>query len=78
MKPEFTNCPYCKSLVEVDISWAIHNERIFCGSCCKAFEIRVGEETKEVQTEKTTKKWDEGIKKIFEDDEEPNFDWDEF
>lgn len=46
-KMEVTQCPFCKSLVDVDIDWAIRNERIFCNSCCKAFPIRVGEETQE-------------------------------
>lgn len=41
---EYTKCPYCKSVVEVNIDFAIRNGRIFCNSCCKAFDIQVGEE----------------------------------
>jgi hypothetical protein len=41
---EYTKCPYCKSVVEVDVDFAIRNGRIFCNSCCKSFEIHVGKE----------------------------------
>ena len=35
------DCPYCSSNVEVNIEWAKKNGRIFCGSCCKSFEVKV-------------------------------------
>lgn len=75
-KVQYISCPFCKSTVEIDISWAIRNGRVFCGSCCKAFDIRVGEETedeppkKEVPVEKTVEeKFDTGVKKILEDED---------
>lgn len=75
-KHEYTPCPFCKSIVEVNIDWAIRNGRIFCGGCCKSFDIRVGEETsdeppkKEVPVEKTVEeKFDTGVKKILEDED---------
>ena len=81
-KIQYTGCPFCKQVVEVDISWAIRNERIFCGSCCKSFPIRVGEETEDEPPKKeehtVAEKFDEGIKKIFDDDDDTGYDWDEF
>lgn len=44
---DFTKCPYCKSVVKIDIEFAIKNERVFCNSCCKAFDIKIGEEEDE-------------------------------
>lgn len=38
---DYCKCPYCKASVEIDIEFAIKNERIFCGGCCKAFDIKV-------------------------------------
>lgn len=49
---EYTKCPYCKSVVEVNINFAIRNGRIFCNSCCKAFDIHVGEEEDEAPKSK--------------------------
>ena len=42
-----TQCPFCKSIVLVNIRWAIQNGRVFCNSCCKSFDIHVGEEEDE-------------------------------
>lgn len=47
-----TQCPYCKSVVLVNIKWAIQNGRVFCNSCCKAFDIHVGEEEPELPVNK--------------------------
>lgn len=81
-KTQYTACPFCKSVVEVDINWAIRNGRIFCGGCCKSFDIRVGEETdddppkkeepvRETQVEKTVEeKFDEGAKEILKDEDD--------
>lgn len=44
MTTQPTQCPYCKSLVLVNIKWAETNGRVFCNTCCKAFDILVGEE----------------------------------
>lgn len=37
-------CPYCESIVEVEKSWVQQNGRVFCGTCCKAFDTTVPEE----------------------------------
>lgn len=34
-------CPFCKSDLEIDVEFAKKNGRVFCGSCCKAFEIKI-------------------------------------
>lgn len=78
-KYEYTPCPFCKSIVEIDVSWAIRNGRVFCNGCCKSFDIRIGEETeseppkKEVPVEKvedrTKEQFDKEVEKILEDDE---------
>lgn len=34
-------CPFCKYPVEVDMEWAARNGRVFCGTCCKAFDVNV-------------------------------------
>lgn len=39
------NCPFCNYNVEVDVSWARKNGKIFCGTCCKSFEVKVPEES---------------------------------
>jgi uncharacterized protein YbaR (Trm112 family) len=36
-------CPFCKSDLEIDIEFAKKNGRVFCGSCCKAFDIKIEE-----------------------------------
>lgn len=43
----FVKCPFCKSTVEVDIEFARKNERIFCGSCCKSFDIKIDDDFNE-------------------------------
>lgn len=45
------DCPYCDELVEAPRAWAIKNERLFCNSCCKSFEVEV--QSKEEQNEET-------------------------
>jgi uncharacterized Zn finger protein (UPF0148 family) len=45
---EYCKCPFCKSTVEIDVKFAAKNGRIFCGGCCKAFNIKIEEE---VETE---------------------------
>lgn len=32
-------CPYCQSIVESPRDWIATNGRIFCGCCCKAFDV---------------------------------------
>jgi uncharacterized Zn finger protein (UPF0148 family) len=72
-KTQYTACPFCKSVVEVDINWAIRNGRIFCGSCCKSFDIRVGEETEDEPPKKEVpadikEKFNKGIEEILDED----------
>lgn len=43
-KIEYTKCPFCGSVVEVDVEFAKSNGRIFCGECCKAFDIHIEDE----------------------------------
>jgi len=62
MSTQPTPCPYCRSIVEVNITWAIKNGRVFCNSCCKAFDIRVGEEeTEEVPEVKKDEKIEKAL-----------------
>jgi len=76
-------CPYCKSIVEVNIDWAIRNGRVFCNSCCKAFDVRVGEEETPppVPSDPKVAKALEDIEKELEeqlDKDIANFDWEHF
>ena len=54
----FTKCPFCDSLVEVDIPFARKNKRIFCGTCCKAFDIEVEDEVPEKPIKDNYDYWD--------------------
>jgi uncharacterized Zn finger protein (UPF0148 family) len=70
-------CPFCKSIVEVDIQWAMKNGLVFCGTCCKSFPVKVYEqEEAEVEEqmsipETVEEKWDAGIKEILTEEDEP-------
>jgi len=44
---EYTPCPICKSIVEIDVAWAKKNQRVFCNMCGKAFDIKIQEDTEE-------------------------------
>lgn len=84
MSYEYTPCPFCKTIVEIDIGWAIRNGRVFCGGCCKSFEIRVGEEEKstppavtepeDVKVEVALEELEKSIDKAIEDYEIPDSD----
>jgi Fe-S-cluster containining protein len=66
-------CPFCKSIIDVDIAWAIKNQRIFCGDCCKSFPVAIrGEEVEEKEEAKESleEKWDKGVQEILGDEEE--------
>lgn len=89
-KVQYIPCLFCKSTVEINIDWAIRNGRVFCGSCCKSFDIRVGEEEdetpeppkKDVPVEKvedTKEKFDKAVEEHFESITDTNDDyWDTF
>ena len=47
-----SSCPFCKSIVMIDIKWAIQNGRVFCGGCCKSFEVHIGEEEPDLPVNK--------------------------
>ena len=32
-------CTFCGSIVESPRDWIVHNGRIFCHVCCKAFDV---------------------------------------
>lgn len=34
-------CKYCSSSIEVPLKWAQDNGRIFCGGCCKSFDVAI-------------------------------------
>lgn len=40
-------CPICGSEVNIDIEFAKKNGRVFCGSCCRAFDIELKEKDEE-------------------------------
>lgn len=86
MKSQFMPCPFCKSIVEINIDWAIRNGRVFCNGCCKAFDIRVGEEEDKetpppIPSAPKTDKALEDIERELEeelDNNIANFDWEHF
>jgi transcription elongation factor Elf1 len=43
VKDQKIRCPYCDSLFEVDADWIVKNERVFCNTCCKSFEVKLTE-----------------------------------
>jgi transcription elongation factor Elf1 len=59
---EHVKCPMCKSTVEIDVEFAIKNQRVFCGGCCKAFDIKI----QRVHDEKKDEIADELLRKHFE------------
>lgn len=77
-----TDCPFCGYTVEVNIKWAIKNELVFCGTCCKSFAVKLKKE-EPFPVDKTMENWKKGMtekmKKLTEEDEvdKTNF-WDEF
>lgn len=81
-KYEYTPCPFCKSIVEIDVSWAIYNGRVFCGTCCKSFDVRIGEETEstppEIPQEPTKsikEQFDEQVTEILQEEDEYDGSW---
>lgn len=32
-------CPFCESIVESPRDWIVQNQRLFCPTCCKAFDV---------------------------------------
>lgn len=39
-------CPYCNYQLTTDKDFAIKNKRVFCGTCCKSFDVQIEENTK--------------------------------
>ena len=72
-------CKFCESEIEVPKSWIIHNGRVFCGCCCKSFEVRLGEEilapvNKDAQVEIALEELEKEIDKAIEEYEIPDTD----
>lgn len=44
MSTQRLQCPYCGVNLEVETDWVAKNERVFCGTCCKAFDVQVEED----------------------------------
>lgn len=44
-------CRFCPHTVNVDKDFAIKNGRVFCESCCKAFDVVVRSQEREIQSE---------------------------
>jgi len=38
---EVIKCPLCKHQLEIDVDFVIKNERTFCTTCLKAFDIKI-------------------------------------
>jgi hypothetical protein len=49
MKDQEIKCPYCDTIFEVEADWIVKNERVFCGACCKSFDVKL-EDKKERST----------------------------
>jgi uncharacterized Zn finger protein (UPF0148 family) len=41
MTTKTISCPYCKYPVEIDVEFTKKNGRVFCGTCCKAFDVKL-------------------------------------
>lgn len=73
-------CPYCKYTVMIDLKWAEKNGRVFCGTCCKSFEIHIGEEetehpvNKDARVETALEELEKQIDKAIEEYEIPDTD----
>lgn len=37
-------CPFCEQEFKVPKKWIRENKRVFCTSCCKAFDVELPEE----------------------------------
>ena len=40
-------CPYCQYPVQSEKDFAIKNKRIFCGTCCKSFDVDIQEDQRD-------------------------------
>jgi transcription elongation factor Elf1 len=48
-KTQIVECPFCNYPVEIDVDFAIKNGRVFCGTCCKSFEVNIQSEQEEYE-----------------------------
>ena len=52
-------CKFCQNdILQIPLDWIVKNGRVFCGNCCKSFEVRAEKEPelpfkKEERTEDT-------------------------
>jgi uncharacterized Zn finger protein (UPF0148 family) len=64
-------CPLCGFPIIVARSWAIKNGRIFCDTCCKAFDVEIKQEERDsIPYRKTSKEKAEFLKKFDEEEAE--------
>lgn len=50
-KMQVIQCIYCEIPMEIDVEFAINNERVFCGNCCKAFDVKIDKKKIEEEEE---------------------------
>lgn len=69
-----TRCPFCSHAVITDKDFAIKNKRIFCGTCCKSFDVQIENNQKD---EEWYKKYIMGISdmdnKVDQEDDEDEY-----
>jgi hypothetical protein len=46
MSTEKVECPFCGYQFKESKEWIIKNGRVFCGCCCKAFDVELEEPEK--------------------------------
>lgn len=57
-------CPYCRYTVMINLKWAQKNGRVFCSTCCKSFEVHVGEEENEPEKETIPSKVETALEEL--------------
>ena len=54
-------CPFCRYTNEVPVEWLKKNGRVFCPTCCKAFDIAIKEEHNEKKKDEESEIYDSGV-----------------
>ena len=68
--PINVRCPFCSYPVQSDKDFAIKNKRIFCGTCCKSFDVDIQEDQREADWYKKLISGTSEVNKDTEEDEE--------